>query len=140
MLVGLFFWWWTALSLTYLNGLGLNYVDGKVNTPYLQMTLSVVRVCGMANCLQQYLSIICLQRAPPHDTIQEHSTDVPFTPRTMKTWRLVALQFHAVRLLPTNIRKYNFAFCFRRVWLLVCHTEEGTQAEGVWEYGAEGVN
>jgi len=96
------------------------------HTHNLQMTLSVLRVRGMAKCLHQYPPTICLQRAPPYDTIPERSTVVIFSPRTMTTCRLMHVQLHAVRLLPRNIKKYNFAFCFRRVWLLVCHIERGT--------------
>ena len=36
-----------------------------------------------------------------------------------------------------NIQTCNFACCFVWVWNLVCHIKGGTQAEGVWEYGAQ---
>ena len=57
-----------------------------------------MRVRRMANCAHQYLPIYL--RVPPYDTIQESSTVVPFTPRTMKTCRLMEVQ---LRLLSRNI-------------------------------------
>ena len=53
---------------------------------------------------------ICLQRALSYDTIQECSTVVPFMTRAMQSCRLAAVQFHAVRLLPRNIKKYKGRF------------------------------